>query len=511
MSRFPTSFLMTLAAAIFAGVFGRVLAEEKPPGLVSTQAVVKGSGLTQIAVRSPTEILLGTTRGEIWEWNPKAASLKKLRPASSPAAPISNLHCEPNNRLIAGSGSRLEIRPQQGEPRQIELPPLTQVAISPTTAQIAGVGKEPPISFFDPETGMQTHRVDRQVHVDDMRYSPSGKFLATSRYVGLYFWNSKTGGLVWKSRLEDNIRGFVFSPDQSVIFVSLEREGLWVIDAASGKILHRYARTHDFVKEDFSHPMAISPDGTLLAVAPSPERIEIWETFTGRTVLSLAIKPGEIADVQFLPSGVHLVSADGRGWVTLWDLTAPEFATPFQPNAPYTNEQFRELWRMLGEHQAGAAWTAMIALRHRPEQALDLIDNPPNEELLIRQLIGRLDDDQFTAREAAYRALRQLSLNAEPFLQKTLSKSRSAEVRVRIRRLLGHLAGPNREAQLRLLRESKNHRQMRVVQLLKWLGTPAAKKRLELFRDSTNVPAIRKFAAEAIHRLSPPPIREPGP
>jgi hypothetical protein len=239
----------------------------------------------------------------------------------------------------------------------------------------------------------------------------------------------------------------------------------------------------------------------LLAVTVVPDRIEIWETVTGRPVLLLAKHPGMIADVEFLPDGVHLVSADDTGRAFVWDLSAPEFAGPFEVANVYTEDQLRQLWRMLGEPEGHAAWSAMVALKHRPEQAMALILDPPDEDVLIGELIQRLDDDEFSVRDAAFRALRQLSLHAEPLLQKTLTTSRSAEVKVRVRRLLSYLAGPRREAQLELLKEAQTHREIRVVELLKWIGTAEAVKRLQTLRESAELPTVRQQADGAVRFL----------
>jgi hypothetical protein len=503
MNGLAGSFVLMVAAALPAVVPGIVASAEPPAGVVASFQTPDESGLTEVLASSSERILLGSARGGIWEWNPATNAVTELRPASKPVEPIVQLRQGQSGRLLVGSEQQWLIRSGEGGFEKLTVPKLTQMAASPTGRQIAGIAVDPPILFIDPASGEKTHRVDRQVWVDEMQYSPSGEFLATSRYSRLYLWNTGTGDLVWKSRLEDNIRGFAFSPDQSTIFSSMAKEGLWVTDAATGNLLKRYSRMHNHGNKDSPHRLAFSPDGQLLADSPATNLIEIWETFTGRAVLLLGKHPGEITALHFLPEGTRLVSADNLGQAYVWDLSAPEFAAPFEVDKPYTEKELARLWRMLGEPRGHAAWSALVALKHRPRQALDLIDNPPKDDLLIQQLIQRLDDDEFTVRQAAYRALSQLSLNAEPFLKKTLSTSRSAEVKVRIRRLLASLAGPHREAQRQLLKESKHHHQMRIVQLLKWMGSTEAKDRLQTLRDSTEIPAIREQSAAALRWLEP--------
>lgn len=479
-----------------------VRAEEKLPGVAAEFATGDKSALTQVAVRSAQEILLANTRGEILEWNRETKTLATWRKASPDGLPIANLQANGDGSVFVHTGQILEITSPDDAIQKITLPRLSHLAISPTGGQLAASADEPPILFLNPKSGETTHRVDRQVWVDEMHYSPTGEFLATSRYGRLYLWNTTSGELVWKTRLEGNLKGFTFPPDPSVIFASFGAEGLWVIDIKTGNLLDRHARPHAFPVEEPPHRMAVSPDGMLLAMTVVPDRIEIWETFTGRPILLLAKHPGAITDLEFLPDGAHLVSADESGQAHVWDLAAKEFAAPFEVDQLYSADQLRQLWRMLGEPEGHAAWSAMVALTHRPDQAMKLIVDPPNDDVLIRQLIQRLDDDEFSVRDRAFRALRQLSLHAEPLLQNTLTTSRSAEVKVRVRRLLSYLAGPRREAQLQSLKVAQTHRELRVVHLLKWMGTESAVKRLETLRDSAELPTVRRQAELSLRFLA---------
>jgi hypothetical protein len=492
--------LLAIALFIFRAAEPHgVFADEKPLGVAAEFATDDGSALTHVAVRSEHDIFLANVRGEVLGWNPETKTITTWRKADG--KPLVHLQSNGDGSVFVQTGPTLEIASPTDEIQTLTLPHLTHLAISPTGGQLAASAEEPPIIFLNPKSGETTHRVDRQVWVDEMHYSPTGEFLATSRYGRLYLWNTKSGGLVWKTRLEGNLKGFTFPPDQSVIFASFGALGLWVIDIKKGNLIDRHSRPHAFPEEEPPHLMSVSPDGMLLAMTVVPDRIEIWETFTGRPILLLAKHPAPITDLEFLPDGAHLVSADQSGQAYFWDLSAPEFAAPLEVDHPYSEDQLRQLWRMLGEPEGHTAWSALVALKHRPEQAMELILDPPNDDVLIRQLIQRLDDDEFSVREAAFRALRQLSLHAEPLLQKTLSTSRSAEVKVRVRRLLSYLAGPRREAQLQTLKEAQMHRELRVVQLLKWMGTEEAVKRLETLRDSAELPAVQKQAETSLRFL----------
>ncbi len=500
-----------LSAALMVSSAGLDVTAKDPPGVVSTFSTPDGSGLTQMAISADQTVLLGSDQGTVWQWTPRKSLVRELLAPAPDHAPIANLRFDKERNLFLRRGPELVLQNTEGQRKTVKLPQLPLLEISPTGRQLAAVGKEPPILFLDPVTGKKTHRVDRQVRVDEIRYAPDGRRVVTYRFGRLYVWDSATGELANKIRLEVNIRGVIFSPNLKYLFAAVDQEGVWVIDVSSGEILDRLRRSHPISVDPTRppsndnpprHRFAISADGTLLAEARPDRYIEIWETFTGRPVLLLEKHPGEITDLHFLPDGLHLVSGDDQGKAYLWDLTVSEFAGTFDVSKPYSQEELAKLWRMLGDFHGHASWSAMVALKHRPHQALPLLENPPNDDLLIQQLIERLDDDQFSVRQTAYRTLKQLSLKAEPFLRATLDTATSAELKIRIRRLLAYLQGPQREAQREWMEESRTHRRLRAVQLLKWIGTREAKTQLNQIRESSAVPAVRQQVQAALEWLN---------
>ena len=424
MTWFTRPILITLSAALLASSAGSDVMAKDPPGVVSLFSTPDGSGVTQMAISPDQTVLLGSAQGTVWQWTPRKSRVAELFPTPPQHAPVSNLGFDNAGNLFLRRGTELVIQTTDGKRKTVRLPILPHLEVSPTGRQLAAMGEEPPIVFFDPFTGERMHRVDRQVLVDEIRYAPDGRRVVTYRFGRLYVWDSETGELVRKIRLEVNVLGLIFSPDSQRLFAAVEDEGVWVIDISTGDILERLRRSHPIQIDPARrsrngnpprHRFAVSPDGTLLAETRPDKHIEIWETFTGRPVLLLEQHPGEITDLQFLQGGLHLVSGDDQGHAYLWDLTASEFAGTFDVSPPYSPEELAKMWRMLGEFHGHASWSAMVALKHRPLQALPLLENPPDDDLLIQQLIERLDDDRFSVRQAAYRTLKQLSLAPSRF------------------------------------------------------------------------------------------------
>jgi len=104
-----------------------------------------------------------------------------------------------------------------------------------------------------------------------------------------------------------------------------------------------------------------------------------------------------------------------------------------------------------------------------------------------------LDDPKYDARERATRALTGLGDLARPALEKRLAASPSAEVRERLRGLLDKLDGP--------LTDPARLRELRAVELLEQVRTPAAVALLKEYAAGDPAGRLTREAKEAIERL----------
>jgi hypothetical protein len=197
------------------------------------------------------------------------------------------------------------------------------------------------------------------------------------------------------------------------------------------------------------------------------------------------------------PDGRRLLSGSDDAFALLWDTTPAGAAKPRKE--PLTGAAADELWLALGGDDAGTAFAAMADLAAVPDRAVALLRRElkpvpaaPTDDALDRTFAD-LDSQDFTTREKASRRLAELGELAVPGVRQRLEKTESAEVRKRVLAFLGRFEpAPLWPDRLR---------QLRGVELLEGIGTPAAREVLaELAKGSAAAP-LSGEAAAALERL----------
>jgi hypothetical protein len=157
------------------------------------------------------------------------------------------------------------------------------------------------------------------------------------------------------------------------------------------------------------------------------------------------------------------------------------------------------LWTKLAADDAGAAFAAMAELAAAPDRAVALVRRDlkparaaPTDDQLDR-MFADLDSEDFATREKASRRLAEFGELAVPGVRKRLAKGESAEVRRRAQEFLDRFDPPTPSPD-RL-------RQLRAVELLEGIATPAARDVLsKLAKGAAEAPLSREAAA-ALERL----------
>lgn len=98
---------------------------------------------------------------------------------------------------------------------------------------------------------------------------------------------------------------------------------IYVLDAATGKCLQKFT-DYDWVTEH----LALSPDGSQLAITYSYKGIHIWDVKTGASLFTFLDYIGVDISPAFSPDGAELASAADFRNIKIWDLTLGSSVDP---------------------------------------------------------------------------------------------------------------------------------------------------------------------------------------
>jgi RNA polymerase sigma factor (sigma-70 family) len=258
----------------------------------------------------------------------------------------------------------------------------------------------------------------------------------------------------------------------------------WVRSFANPDVAHMY-----------NGPTLLSPDGRTLYVSYNTGYVVAFEVATGQQRRSLLGHRGNVTALGISPDGKRLISGGKEGSALVWDLTLAGAARPRKEPRPAA----QELWATATGPDARAAFAALADLAAAPDQAVALLRQqvkpvraaPSAADL--DHVLADLDSPDFAAREKAARTLAAFGELAVPGVRKRMGQALSPEVRRRARAFLDEF-DPGEQLPLRLT-------QVRAVELLEGIGTPAAKELLaELAKGAAGAP-LTLDAAAALERL----------
>jgi WD40 repeat protein len=207
---------------------------------------------------------------------------------------------------------------------------------------------ETPVTCWEGPEAEPTTRVTVQGAVTALALSPDGRILASGDHAGT----------VWLTRMDDRttcgvfliesalgtrpeglvpVWGLAWSPDGRFV-AAAGRMGLIVWNAHSGTQAQVVLRPPELASEDQEfaamtgfgdaaaalciedHPVAWSPDGTILASSSAERAIRLWKPVTGEPVAVLEGHKRGVTALEWSRDGTLLASAGNDATVRVWDV-----------------------------------------------------------------------------------------------------------------------------------------------------------------------------------------------
>jgi WD40 repeat protein len=173
-------------------------------------------------------------------------------------------------------------------------------------------------AVIDRQQPSEDVRIRGHAAISNVSISPDARWIVSGTQFGsgIKVWDARTGELL-QDLAAGNYGAGVFSPDGKWLVTSSHGEGTHVRETGSWKVRHQ-------LTEGRCPGVAFSPDSAIVAVAPQPGIVVLYDPLTGRELVRLsAPHPLPISALSFSADGGLLpVACQGQQQVQLWDLKA---------------------------------------------------------------------------------------------------------------------------------------------------------------------------------------------
>jgi WD40 repeat protein len=279
-------------------------------------------------------------------------------------------------------------------------------------------------------------------------YSPDGSHLAIGTARGVEIYQTSDWKVLAAFPFSSPVLAVLYSPDEKWLAAGLQDGSVFVLDSATGKIIHKltvHSRpVHGLAFSGWKHPeaspallatgaedgsiavwdlqtgmarnqfenplfgywgygvrsLAFSPDDTILLTGGDQGYIARWDLATGEELSHLQTQHGLLFSIAFSPDGSRLASACGDGTVQIWDYATTE---PLVLLEGHSYGAWSVAWRNDGKRLATGAgdgtikiWDPATGILQREKSAaftkIDILQYSP-------------DDSQLAAVSAGERAL----------------------------------------------------------------------------------------------------------
>jgi hypothetical protein len=241
---------------------------------------------------------------------------------------------------------------------------------------------------------------------------------------------------------------------------------------------------------DLHHP-TFSPDGRTLVTGGWDNAVVLWEVATGKRRARLEGHQGWINGFAFSRDGRRMVTGSSDTTALVWDLAG---GSPGK--AELSGADLNGLWDDLAGADVPRAYQAMLKLAAGATKAVPFLREhlkpaPHGDSERVARLVADLGSGKFATRQKAMSELEKLGEAAEAPLRAALKKPLTAEVQLRVRKLLDRVDAQTAAARLRL---------GRALEALERAGTPEARRLLRQLAEGAPGAWLTEEARQALRR-----------
>jgi len=234
--------------------------------------------------------------------------------------------------------------------------------------------------IWDVETGKQIARMQHDSYVNDITFSPDGKYLATVSSDTARIWDVETGKQF--VRYDSVVNVVTFSPDGKYLAaVSLDdTASAWIWDMETGKQMARVQ--HDSVV----NAVTFSHDGKHLATTSSDNTARIWDVETGKQLASME-HDSVVYAVTFSHNGKYLATASSYT-ARIWDVETGKQLTRMEHDDAVDTVTFSPDGNYLATASSDTAWIWDVEkgkqlARMEHDDAVDAVTFSPDGKCLV--------------------------------------------------------------------------------------------------------------------------------
>ena len=319
-------------------------------------------------------------------------------------------------------------------------------------------------------------------------FAPDEEWLVTAGTDAVRIRASESGEAWAEWNLKTYTHSIALSPDGALLAVAA-MDSLVVVEIATGEVVNESKRD-----SLVSAIVAFSADGADLYLGSRDGDVEVIDIRDWKRRLLLK---GHAGDVTALAAGYTkdiVYSGGADGCVIEWKLPPRRPADPLPALLADASP-----WSALDGLKAPEAFALIERCRAASEASMEelaaKLSEFPGSDPAIPELLKHLDSEDPAARRTAVTRLRQLGDAAEGALRDAARTESSAEAKAAIAATLGLLATP-------LQHSPEMLRRARAIRLLERHGGPKARAALRMLSEKSPFTRERRLAAAACRRLA---------